>query len=221
MPGRSALWSCSTAASGSGGVTVCRNVVLDQFSASPATCGIVVSFQYPYQLNLPFSSLSNQQIMLKAEFEMQGEELMRGRWQQLCGRRPRGADHRVRGGSAAAAGLRGWNLRFRPGVQHQGKTEFRRARRSAVGRHFADQRSQPVQPGLRSLRSAIWWMPICSSPESTIAGSAPSRRFPTLVWTATGTCPNSSTFTLTIDRGLVVPAHRHRISAGTPDFDPH
>ncbi len=27
----------------------------------------------------------------------------------------------------------------------------------------------------------------------------------TLVWTATGTCPNSATFTLTIDRGFVVP----------------
>jgi Flp pilus assembly protein TadG len=28
----------------------------------------------------------------------------------------------------------------------------------------------------------------------------------TLIWTATGACPNSSTFTLTIDRGFVVPA---------------
>ncbi len=28
----------------------------------------------------------------------------------------------------------------------------------------------------------------------------------TLVWTATGTCPNGATFTLTIDRGVVVPA---------------
>ena len=27
----------------------------------------------------------------------------------------------------------------------------------------------------------------------------------TLVWTATGTCPNGATFTLTIDRGVVVP----------------
>jgi len=27
----------------------------------------------------------------------------------------------------------------------------------------------------------------------------------TVIWTATGTCPNSSTFTLTIDRGFVVP----------------
>lgn len=27
----------------------------------------------------------------------------------------------------------------------------------------------------------------------------------TLIWTATGTCPNSATFTLTIDRGVVVP----------------
>jgi len=72
-PGVQPSGLCSTAASGSGGVTICRNVQMDQFSSSPATCGIIVSFQYPYQLNLPFSSLNNQQIMLKAEFEMQGE----------------------------------------------------------------------------------------------------------------------------------------------------
>jgi len=63
--------SCSTAASG--GFTICRSVVLDQNSTSPQVCGVIVSFQYPYQLVLPFSSLSNQQIWLKAEFEMQGE----------------------------------------------------------------------------------------------------------------------------------------------------
>lgn len=31
------------------------------------------------------------------------------------------------------------------------------------------------------------------------------RQQTTLVWTATGTCPNSSTFTLTIDRGFITP----------------
>jgi hypothetical protein len=55
------------------GITICRNVELSPFSSSPPTCGVIVSFQYPYQLNLPFSSLNNQSIMLKAQFEMQGE----------------------------------------------------------------------------------------------------------------------------------------------------
>src|SRR6266851_2188482 len=63
---------CATSASG--GFTICRNVALDQNSSAPQVCGVIVSFQYPYQLALPFSSLSNQQILLKAEVEMQGEE---------------------------------------------------------------------------------------------------------------------------------------------------
>jgi hypothetical protein len=62
---------CATAASG--GFTICRNVALDQNSTAPPVCGVIVSFKYPYQLALPFSSLSNQQILLKAEVEMQGE----------------------------------------------------------------------------------------------------------------------------------------------------
>ena len=62
---------CATAASG--GFTICRNVALDQNSAAPQVCGVIVSFKYPYQLALPFSSLSNQSILLKAEVEMQGE----------------------------------------------------------------------------------------------------------------------------------------------------
>lgn len=70
-PGAIPEGQCYTAASG--GFTICRNVVLDQNSTSPQVCGVIVSFQYPYQLALPFSSLSNQQIWLKAEFEMQGE----------------------------------------------------------------------------------------------------------------------------------------------------
>ena len=37
-------------------------------------------------------------------------------------------------------------------------------------------------------------------------GLGPIIRTGTLVWTATGTCQNSSTFTLQIDRGFVVPA---------------
>ncbi len=36
-------------------------------------------------------------------------------------------------------------------------------------------------------------------------GLGPIVQASAVVWTATGTCPNSSTFTLTIDRGFVVP----------------
>lgn len=63
---------CATAASG--GFTICRNVVLDQNSTAPPACGVIVSFRYPYQFVLPFTSLSNQQILLKAEVEMRGED---------------------------------------------------------------------------------------------------------------------------------------------------
>jgi|SRR5450631_4329522 TadE-like protein len=64
-------------ASPSNNFTICRNVALDQSSATPPTpsvCGVIVSFKYPYQVALPFSSLGNQLILLKAEVEMQGEE---------------------------------------------------------------------------------------------------------------------------------------------------
>lgn len=71
-PGALPAGVCATSASG--GFTICRNVALDQNSSAPQVCGIIVSFQYPYQLALPFSSLHNQQILLKAEVEMQGEE---------------------------------------------------------------------------------------------------------------------------------------------------
>ena len=63
--------SCATASGGS--FTVCRNMALDQNSTAPPACGIIVSFQYPYQLAVPFSSLG-QQILLKAEVQMQDEQ---------------------------------------------------------------------------------------------------------------------------------------------------
>jgi hypothetical protein len=72
-PGVFPTGGCTNTGTGTQGVTICRNVQLDQGSNSPVTCGVIVSFQYPYQLNLPFSSLNNQPIMLKAQFEMQGE----------------------------------------------------------------------------------------------------------------------------------------------------
>ncbi len=71
-PGVAPAGVCATAASG--GFTICRNVVLDQNSTAPPACGVIVSFRYPYQSVLPFTSLSNQKILLKAEAEMRGED---------------------------------------------------------------------------------------------------------------------------------------------------
>ncbi len=60
---------CTTAS----GLYICRNMALDQTNPQP-TCGVIVSFRYPYQLSLPFSSLSNQPILLKGVAEMQVEQ---------------------------------------------------------------------------------------------------------------------------------------------------
>jgi hypothetical protein len=63
---------CATSSSNT--FTICRNVEINPNSAAPAVCGVIVSFKYPYQVALPFSSLGNQQILLNAEVEMQGEQ---------------------------------------------------------------------------------------------------------------------------------------------------
>jgi len=74
-PGAVPTGTCSLVPNGSGEITICRNVALDpNNSTSPQVCGVIVSFKYPYQLNLPFTSLNNQPILLKAEVEMQGEQ---------------------------------------------------------------------------------------------------------------------------------------------------
>jgi hypothetical protein len=58
-----------------GQFTICRNMQLNQgVSSSPPVCGVIVSFQYPYQFVLPFTSLNNQRILLKAQVEMRGED---------------------------------------------------------------------------------------------------------------------------------------------------
>src|SRR5207237_5056471 len=50
----------------SNNVTICRSVQLNG-TATPQQCGTVVSFQYPFQFNLPFTSLNMQRIVLKAQ----------------------------------------------------------------------------------------------------------------------------------------------------------
>jgi hypothetical protein len=58
---------------GGGEITICRNVALNPASSAPA-CGVVVSFQYPYQFPLPLLPVSKQKILLKAQGEMGVEE---------------------------------------------------------------------------------------------------------------------------------------------------
>ena len=53
-------------------VTICRSVVLNPAGATPQ-CGTIVSFQYPFQMNLPFTSLNMQQIVLKAQAQSRME----------------------------------------------------------------------------------------------------------------------------------------------------
>lgn len=60
---------CSTTSSG---VTICRSVVLNPSGVTPQ-CGTIVSFQYPFQMNLPFTSLNMQQIVLKAQAQSRME----------------------------------------------------------------------------------------------------------------------------------------------------
>jgi Flp pilus assembly protein TadG len=55
-------------------ITVCTNVQLTPTSSPyPEVCGVSVSFEYPYQFSLPFTSLNQQQFLLKADVQMKGE----------------------------------------------------------------------------------------------------------------------------------------------------
>jgi len=65
----------STAVCGvSSQITLCNHVLLTPASKpGPVACGVSVSFQYPYQFWLPFTSLNNQQIILTTDVQMQGE----------------------------------------------------------------------------------------------------------------------------------------------------
>ena len=63
---------CSTAKGGN--FTICRNMQLNQGQTSPPVCGVIVSFQYPYQFSLPFLPVSSQKILLKAQVEMRSED---------------------------------------------------------------------------------------------------------------------------------------------------
>jgi len=64
--------TCTT--SGTTNVTVCQQVLLNSpASTQSAQCGAVVSFQYPFQFYLPFTSLNMQQVILLAQAQSRME----------------------------------------------------------------------------------------------------------------------------------------------------
>ncbi len=63
--------TCNTS---SGNITICRSVILNPTGAtSPVQCGAIVSFQYPFQFYLPFTSLNMQRIVLTAQSQSRME----------------------------------------------------------------------------------------------------------------------------------------------------
>lgn len=68
----------STNCGASGNINVCTNVQLQNppngtTGLGAPACGVAVTFQYPYQFWLPFTSLNNQQLILTADVQMAGE----------------------------------------------------------------------------------------------------------------------------------------------------
>jgi Flp pilus assembly protein TadG len=56
-------------------ITICRQVLLNASTATnqPPQCGVLVSFQYPFQLYLPFTSLNLQQVVMTAQAQSRME----------------------------------------------------------------------------------------------------------------------------------------------------
>src|SRR5262249_44590109 len=71
-PGAVPPGTCAQASAGQ--FMLCRNIQLNQNGTSTPVCGVIVSFTYPYQFVLPFTSLNNQRIQLKTQVEMRGED---------------------------------------------------------------------------------------------------------------------------------------------------
>ncbi len=59
----------------SGNIKICRNVLLNPSAGAtqPPQCGAIVSFQYPFQFHLPFTSLDQQQVILSAQAQSRME----------------------------------------------------------------------------------------------------------------------------------------------------
>lgn len=63
--------TCSTSG---GNITICRSVILNPTGDTiPVQCGAIVSFQYPFQFYLPFTSLNMQRIVLSAQSQSRME----------------------------------------------------------------------------------------------------------------------------------------------------
>jgi Flp pilus assembly protein TadG len=58
-----------------GNITICRNALLNPTAGKtqPQQCGVIVSFQYPFQFYLPFTSLNMQKIILSAQAQSRME----------------------------------------------------------------------------------------------------------------------------------------------------
>jgi hypothetical protein len=56
-------------------ITICRQALLNPPASTiqPAQCGVIVSFQYPFQFYLPFTSLNLQKITLSAQAQSRME----------------------------------------------------------------------------------------------------------------------------------------------------
>ena len=53
-------------------ITVCRSVILNPTGATdPVQCGAIVSFQYPFQFHVPFSSLNQITLTAQAQTRME------------------------------------------------------------------------------------------------------------------------------------------------------
>ncbi len=53
-------------------IVVCRAVALNP-SSTPVQCGVIVTFQYPFQFNVPFTSLGANQILLRGQAQSRME----------------------------------------------------------------------------------------------------------------------------------------------------
>jgi hypothetical protein len=65
--------TCQMPTSPSLNMCVYYNAQLDSPSATPAACGVVVAFKYPYQFYFPFTTLNFQLVQLPANVQMKGE----------------------------------------------------------------------------------------------------------------------------------------------------
>jgi Flp pilus assembly protein TadG len=56
-----------------GNITICRQALLNSTASQPPQCGVIVSFQYPFTMSLPFTSLNMSQITLTAQAQSRME----------------------------------------------------------------------------------------------------------------------------------------------------